>query len=115
MTNDRFGKDLVTGTYDLILLDVLRNGPTYAYAIIRRIFEQSHHTLRWQQGTVYHALHHLERQGLVTSVWRGRSGGRQRRYYHLTTPGRSAWKQRRAQWLQLRRTIDGLLGLPAGG
>ena len=74
MASDRFAKDLATGTYDLILLNVLRDEPAYAYEIIRRIFEQSQQTIRWHQGTVYHALHHLERQGLVTRVWQGRDG-----------------------------------------
>ena len=114
MNRDEFARNLAAGTYDLIVLDVLRDGPSYGYGIVKRILEQSKHTIRWHQGTVYHTLHHLERQGLVTSVWRGRNGGRQRRYYRLTEQGRRAWKQRRAQWRKFRRMIDGLLGLPAG-
>jgi PadR family transcriptional regulator PadR len=90
---------------------VLRDGPTYAYEIIRRIFEQSRHTIRWHQGTVYHVLHHLERQGLVTSKWVELSSGRQRRYYRLTTRGQRAWRERRAEWVAFRKAVDSLLRL----
>lgn len=106
---NQFGKDLATGTYDLIVLDVLRDGPAYVYALIRRIAEQSHAAFRWREGTAYRVLHHLEEQGLVTSEWRGRRGGRLRRYYHLTSRGRRAWSEQRAEWNAFRKALDALL------
>lgn len=108
---NQFGKDLATGTYDLVVLDVLRDGPAYVYDIIRRVFEQSHATIRWHEGTAYRVLHHLEAQGLVAGQWREPRTGRARRYYHLTDRGRRAWKAQREQWRSFRKAIDALLGL----
>jgi len=87
----------------------LRDGPSYGYEIRQRIFEQSKHTLNWQDGTIYPVLRHLERQGLVTSVWRGPKDGRQRRYYHLTLRGQRAWKDQRRQWNAFTRAVTALL------
>ena len=73
----KVAKNLATGTYDLIVLDVLRDGPNCGYGIRKRIFKQSKGTLNWQDGTIYPVLHHLEKQGLVTSHWKGpKDGGR---------------------------------------
>ena len=105
---NQFGKDLATGTYDLVVLDVLRDGPAYVYALIRRIAEQSHAAFRWREGTAYRVLHHLEEQGFVVSEWRGRSG-RPRRYYRLTGRGHRALRQQRAEWIAFRRALDTLL------
>ena len=109
MTIDAFGKDLATGSYDLVALDILSDGPIYAYGMIRKIFEQSRHQIRWHQGTAYRVLHHLERQGLVTSRWQGPKTGRRRKYYQLTEQGRRAWKQRRAQWREFSRALTALI------
>jgi PadR family transcriptional regulator, regulatory protein PadR len=106
---NQFGKDLATGTYDLIVLDVLRDGPAYVYGIIRRIAEQSRLTMRWREGTTYRVLHHLEEQRLVTSEWRGRDTARPRRYYRLTDRGRRVWRAQRAEWISFRDALDALL------
>ncbi len=105
----RFRKDLAAGSYDLIVLDVLRDGPAYGYEIRRRIFEQSRHTLLWRSGTIYNVLHDLERQGLVTSTWQGRAGGRQRRYYSLTTRGHRVWQEQRRAWRAFVAAVNALL------
>jgi DNA-binding PadR family transcriptional regulator len=105
----QFAKDLVAGSYDLIILDVLRDGPAYGYGIRRRIFEQSRQTLLWHIGTIYNVLHHLERQGLVTSAWRGPKDGRQRRYYRLTARGRQAWQNHRREWRAFVVAVNALV------
>lgn len=111
MRIDQFGKDLATGSYDLVVLDMLNRKPAYAYGIVREIFEKSKGTTRWYEGTVYHVLHHLEKQGLATSYWRGPKTGRPRRYYHLTDRGRRAWRTRRDQWQRFSHDLNLLLGL----
>lgn len=107
MKVDSFTKDLAAGTYDLIVLDVLRDGPAYGYGIVQRIAEQSRHTIRWHLGTVYHVLHHLERRGLVTSQWR--MAAHERKYYRLTPRGRAAWRRQRAQWRSFTASVNALL------
>jgi PadR family transcriptional regulator, regulatory protein PadR len=111
MNTDAFGKDLATGSYDLVVLDVLRDGPAYGYEILKRIFEQSRHTILWRKGTLYKVLHDLERRGLVVSHWQGDPRRRQRRYYRLTERGRRAWRTQRDQWQQFTQAVNALLEL----
>jgi len=110
MRVDKFGKDLATGSYDLLVMDILNKKPAYAYEIVREISERSRHAIRWREGTVYRVLYHLEKQGFATSHWRGPKTGRQRRYYAITTRGRRAWQTQRAQWRQFSRALNALLG-----
>ena len=109
MKRDEFARNLAAGTYDLIVLDVLRDGSSYGYGIRKRIFEQSNATLDWQDGTIYPVLRHLEKQGLVTSDWQGAKGGRRRRYYRLTSAGHRVWREQRRQWNAFTRAVNALL------
>jgi len=126
MNRNEFARNLAAGTYGLIVLDVLRDGPSYGYGIVKRIFEQSKGTIRWHEGTLYPVLHRLERRGLLTSQWKGppslrkrselRRGegskrGRQRRYYRLTARGQRLWREERDHWRAFSRNVNGLLGL----
>jgi PadR family transcriptional regulator PadR len=111
MNRNEFARNLAAGTYGLVVLDVLRDGPDYGYGIVKRIFEQSRQTIRWRQGTLYPVLHRLEEQGLVTSAWKGPKKGRRRRYYQLTKRGRSLWREQRDQWRAFSRSINTLLSL----
>jgi len=111
MNTDQFHKDLATGTYDLLVLDALRDGPGYGYEILKRIFEQSHCTIRWRKGTLYKVLHDLERRGLVASRWQPAGRCRARRYYRLTARGQRAWRTRREQWKKFTQTVNALLGI----
>jgi DNA-binding PadR family transcriptional regulator len=110
MRTNRFQKDLVTGSYDLLVLDVLCDGPAYGYEIVRRIFEQSRHTILWHRGTLYHVLHHLERQGFIAGQWQGPKHGRQRKYYRLTARGQRVWREQRVQWRAFSNAVNALLG-----
>lgn len=125
MNRNEFARNLAAGTYGLIVLDMLRDEPGYGYGIVKRIFEQSRHTIHWRQGTLYPVLHRLEEQGLVTSAWKGppsrgrsplRRGegprtGRRRRYYQLTKRGHRLWREQCGQWRTFSSSINALLGL----
>lgn len=111
MKRDEFARNLAAGTYDLIVIDVLRDGPSYGYGIRKRIFEQSKHTLNWQDGTIYPVLRHLEKQGLVISYWKRPRSGRERRYYRLTPRGHRVWNEQRRQWSAFSRAVNALLNL----
>jgi PadR family transcriptional regulator, regulatory protein PadR len=110
-SSNRFDKDLATGSYDLIVLDVLRDGPAYGYQIKRRIWEQSNSTLRWRDGTIYRVLHDLQRRQLVTSRLVTPTRGHERRYYRLTARGNRAWQDQRQQWRTFVAALNALLGL----
>jgi PadR family transcriptional regulator, regulatory protein PadR len=109
MNVNAFDKDLVTGSYDLVALDILHEEPIHVYGMIRKIAEQSGHTIRWYEGTAYRVLHDLERRGWVVSQWLGPRTGRRRKYYRLTDAGRQALRTRRRQWEQFREALDKLL------
>lgn len=115
MTRDEFARNLAAGTYDLIVLDILHDGPSYGYGIRKRIFTRSKGTLNWQDGTIYPVLRHLEKQGFVTSLWKGPKYGRQRRYYRLTPRGHRARQKQRHQWTTFTRAVNTLLKLPPRG
>ena len=111
MKRDEYARNLAAGTYGLIVLDVLREGPNYGYGIRKRIFKRSKGTWNWQDGTIYPVLHQLEKQGLVTGQWRGPKDGRQRCYYRLTPRGQRACQHQRRQWTAFTRTVDNLLSI----
>lgn len=101
----------MTGMVGLIVLDMLRAGPSYGYGLRLRICEQSKHVLQWQDGTLYRVLHQLEQQGLVTSSWKRPPTGRRRRYYRVTSRGQRTWAGQREQWRVFTRAVNAVLGL----
>jgi DNA-binding PadR family transcriptional regulator len=111
MKRNDFARSLAAGTFELIVLDVLRDGPSYGYGIIKRILDQSGQAIRWHEGTLYPVLHRLERRGLLAGSWQGASGGRRRRYYRITARGQRCWREQRQQWNVFSRGVNLLLGL----
>ena len=108
------GMDL-RGHLDLLLLATMaRTGPAHGYALITALRDRSHGTFDLPEGTVYPALHRLERVGAVTSSWASRAG-RRRRIYQLTKAGHEALEQRRTEWTSFVRGMRSVLGqLPFG-
>src|SRR2546425_12523382 len=95
------GMDL-RGHLDLLLLGTLRQtGPAHGYALICALRERSAGVFDLPEGTVYPALHRLERDGLVSSEW-DTSAPRRRRVYSLTPDGAAALAAKRREWRGLR-------------
>lgn len=92
-------RELIKGSTDSLLLCLLGQQPMYGYQIIRELEDRSQGYFRYKEGTLYPALHRLEKSGLLTAQWHTASGGRQRRYYHLTEKGCTMLVERRSQWL----------------
>jgi len=90
-------EDAVRGHLDGLVLAVLASGPAHGYALIELLRERSGGFFELPEGSVYPALHRLERAGLVESGW-SEAGGRRRRVYDLTARGRRAVTQRRREW-----------------
>lgn len=98
------GMDL-RGHLDLLLLATLsRTGPTHGYALITSLRDQSSGTFDLAEGTVYPALHRLEREGSVLSRWSD-DAPRRRRIYELTAAGRAALVVREADWRVFARAV----------
>jgi DNA-binding PadR family transcriptional regulator len=85
------------GHLDLLLLGVLRHGRAHGYALIAELRERSNGRFDLPEGTVYPALHRLERLGLVQSRWE-QVGGRRRRVYQLAGAGARALLDQTTQW-----------------
>lgn len=102
------------GHLDLLILATLRGtGPTHGYALIQALRERSAGTFDLPEGTVYPALHRLERAGLVASAWQD-GPGRRRRCYRLTDAGISALAAKQSEWQALVRGVAAILAPTQG-
>jgi transcriptional regulator len=101
--------DLLQGTLDLIVLQTLRWAPAHGYGIAQMIRANSRNVLQVDAGSLYPALHRLERQGAVAAEW-GMSDKNQRvRVYRLTANGRKRLAAERSRWDMLSDAIAGVL------
>ncbi len=93
-----YDREFLTGTTTTLLLSLLDERPMYGYEIVREAHRRSARALQMKEGTLYPALHKLERGGLLKAAWRPSPEGRQRKYYSLTAKGRKAARSKRLQW-----------------
>ncbi len=100
-------QDAVRGHLDGLVLAVLTSGPAHGYALIELLRERSGGFFELPEGSVYPALHRLERAGLVESGW-SEAGGRRRRVYELTARGRRAVADRRRDWRSFAAAVDAI-------
>lgn len=105
--------DLPAGSLELLALQVLAAEATHGYEVARRIHLLSADALRVEEGSLYPALHRLERQKLLAASWGRSATNRKVRVYRLTAAGKRELQRRRATWALLRDAVDGVLG--AGG
>ncbi len=89
--------ETLKGHLDMLLLVILADGPNHGYAIIDELRRRSGEAFDLPEGTVYPALHRLQRAGLLASTWTDASG-RRRRVYALTSKGRAALEHQRKEW-----------------
>lgn len=104
--------DLVRGHLDGLLLAVLAEAPGHGYELIQRLAARSDGAFDLPEGTIYPALHRLERDGLATSGWSS-IDGRRRRVYRLSAAGRSATDVSRVKWRAFAGAVDRVLGSAA--
>jgi DNA-binding PadR family transcriptional regulator len=96
------------GYLDPLILAVLADGALHGYAVIEELKLRSGGELALPEGTVYPALHRLERRGLLRSGWTT-AEGRRRRVYRLTASGRRELAARTREWRTFARVVDGVL------
>jgi PadR family transcriptional regulator len=101
--------ELLKGHLDALLLAVLEPGPQHGYAVIEALRTSTDGALDLPTGTVYPALHRLERAGLIASDWQT-VNGRRRRAYQLTPSGHAALGEQRAIWDQFATAVTAVLG-----
>ena len=102
--------ETLKGHLDMLLLAVVADGgPKHGYALIEQLRQQSGDAFDLPEGTVYPALHRLERAGLLQSSW-GDAGGRRRRVYSLTSDGRSALATKKREWHLFSGAVQKVVG-----
>jgi DNA-binding PadR family transcriptional regulator len=101
--------EALKGHLDLLLLAALQHQAAHGYAIAERLRRDTRGTFDLPEGTIYPALHRLERAGLLTSRW-SEGDTRRRRVYQVTRKGAKALARRRQEWLQFSQAIMGVVG-----
>src|SRR5262245_22291189 len=101
--------DLLQGTLDMLILKVVALGPIHGYAIAQRLQQMSRDVLQVQQGSLYPALHRLEKRRWVKAEWAASDTGRDARFYELTRLGRKQLEEQRASWDRMSAAIAGIL------
>lgn len=94
---------------EMLILEVAGQGPTYGYELAQTVGQRSNGYFELKEGSLYPALHRLERQKLLKSSWR-QADGRRRKYYELTESGRADLASRKKSWLSFTAGVNGVMG-----
>lgn len=105
----KYARELLKGNTDSLLLSLLREQPMYGYQIVREMGRRSLGFFQFKEGTLYPALHRLERQGLVEGRWGVAPSGQRRRYYYITQKGLSLLASKTTEWLDFSRAVNLIL------
>lgn len=103
--------DLPQGTLDLLILKALSLGPMHGWAIGQRIQQVSRDTLQIPQGSLYPALHRLERRGWIKAEWGASDNNRKAKYYGLTRAGQTQLAAETGDWARMTAAVNLVLGM----
>jgi len=101
--------ELPQGTLDLLILKTLALGPQHGWAISERVQQISRDALQIQQGSLYPALHRLERRGWIKARWGASENNRKAKYYELTAAGRKQLEAEESAWRKLTAAVGEIL------
>ena len=101
--------ELLQGTLDMLVLQTLRWGPQHGYGIVQAIRSGSGEVLQVETGSLYPALHRLEKQGWIKSEWRSSEHNQRAKYYQLTAGGKKQLASEHSRWKQLSGAIASLM------
>jgi PadR family transcriptional regulator, regulatory protein PadR len=104
--------ELLQGTLDLLVLKTLAWGPTHGYGVARWIQQITDDVLTVEEGSLYPALHRLEKRGLVKSSWGLSENKRRAKYYEITRAGRETLARETLTWSVYSAAVDKVLGSP---
>jgi len=101
--------ELLQGTLDMLILQTLQWGAQHGYAISQSIRGRSGEVLQVETGSLYPALHRLEKQGWVTSHWKQTESHQRAKYYRLTPSGKKQLLSEQARWAQIVNAVAGIM------
>ena len=110
-----YDREFLTGTVGLLVLSLLGERPMYGYELVQEAERRSAQQFQLKEGTIYPALHQMERAGLLAAEWRESEAGRARKYYALTPKGRRTAASKRRQWTALAAAVGAILAGPHAG
>lgn len=110
VTVESRGGEVIKGTLEMLVLQVLQLGPMHGWGVTELIERRSEGLLSINQGSLYPALYRLVARGSISSEWRTTENNRRARFYSLTRQGRHELARERGQWQRLSRGVNLILG-----
>jgi len=101
-----YGRELLKGSTESLLLCLINGQAMYGYQIIKELELRSHGYFQFKEGTLYPALHRMEKAGLIKGRWQKLPGGQERRYYYITEEGQKALNDRLAVWRGFSEAVN---------
>ena len=101
-----YGRELLKGNTDSLLLCLISREPTYGYQIVKELEKRSNGYFLFKEGTLYPALHRLERERLIEGKGQILPNGQQRRYYYITEKGQQVLAARLATWQDFSTAVQ---------
>ena len=103
------GTDKLQGALDLLVLKVLARGPLHGYGVATRVKQLSSQILVVEEGSLYPALHRMERDGWIRAEWKASENNRRAKFYRLTAAGRKRLAAEEKSWEQLSGAVAKVL------
>ena len=105
-----FDRELKKGSAELLILSLIEHRPRHGYEISKLIEQRSEGVLKFNVASFYPLLYRLEKRGFIAGRWVEKAGQRRRRYYGLTSQGKTVLKEQRSSWAQFVTAIDRITG-----
>jgi len=102
-------RELLKGSTYTLLLSLLEEEPMYGYRIAKTVNQCTDGLLNWKEGTIYPALHKLEKQKLIEGRWEVQPNGKERKYYYITEKGRKAAATAKEEWRNFTWAVNSVL------
>ncbi|OZU87421.1 PadR family transcriptional regulator [Virgibacillus indicus] len=105
-----FNRELVKGSTSLLVLQLLNERDMYGYELVKEMDQRSDHHFQMKEGTLYPALHKLEKQEYIEFYWQNQEKGPARKYYRITDQGKSILEERTSEWHRYVQVMNNLIG-----
>jgi len=104
---------IMAGTIEVMVLEVVNPEPAYGYWITQEVLKRSDGAVQLKEGSLYPALHKMERNGLLKAYWEESEAGRRRKFYRITAKGQKALETKRREWQRHMVGVNAVLGIQA--
>ncbi|RDW19044.1 PadR family transcriptional regulator [Oceanobacillus arenosus] len=105
-----FNRELVKGSTSLLVLQLLNERDMYGYQLVKEMDRRSDHSLQMKEGTLYPALHKMEKQEYIEHYWQEQEKGPARKYYRITLEGKDILAERTTEWHRYVQVMNNLIG-----